>query len=169
MKWILFLLVLTSGAYTEYSCPAVLDAIEKELPHYGVLKHEGDFVYVDLDDDYIHKLVQLIPNEGFQEPPYFGRADLVGAHISVIFPGECNVEEIQEYGQKIPFTIKECQVVRPLQMLGVDEVYLVVVDAPELAFIRKKYGLPKYKYDFHITIGVKPSYNSSAGTAQFSH
>lgn len=32
----------------------------------------------------------------------------------------------------------------------------VVVEAPELDAIRQKYGLPKTKYAYHITIGIKP-------------
>lgn len=147
-----------------------ITAAQEELPHFGVLKKERDFFYVDLDDEYIHKLVKLIPYEGFEEPPYFENEHSVGAHISVIYAEEAQqygITDITECGQTIFFRVKECQVAHPPKMAGVDEVYFIVVEAPELDLIREKYGLPKKKYDFHITIGVKPSYNTLAGTARF--
>lgn len=116
-------------------------------------------MYVDLDDAYIHKLVTFIQDKGFEEPPYFGNGNLVGAHISVIYPSELEkgeIEKIQEFGEEIHFEIKACEVVHPPKWQGIDEVYIIVVESPELDRIRMKYGLPAKKYDFHITIGVKP-------------
>ena len=55
----------------------------------------------------------------------------------------------------IYFTPKECQVVYPTTFQGVEAVYLVTVEAPQLDQIREKYGLPKRKYYFHITVGVR--------------
>lgn len=147
------------------SCSTILEYIQKSLPHCGVLKNSGGFVYVDLDDEYIHKLVTFIQKDGFEEPPYFGSAELVGAHISVMYAEEVKkygVEDIQEYGETIYFVPKTCQVVHPPKWHEIDEVYFIVVEAPELDRIRKKYGLPKKEYDFHITIGVKPKMAKSA-------
>ncbi|MGD0665506.1 MAG: hypothetical protein ABSA17_07285 [Rhabdochlamydiaceae bacterium] len=137
----------------------VLTHVQSELSLSGVLESSGRFVYVKVDDDYVHKLVAIIEKEGFVEPPYFGSSDLVGAHISVIYPDEVQmygIGEIEERGKVISFIPKECKVVHPPMWKGIDEVYLLVVEAPELEQIRAKYGLPKQKYDFHITIGVKP-------------
>lgn len=128
------------------------------LPESGILRNSDGFVYVDLDDAYIHQLVTFIEQEGFQEPPYFGK-DLVGAHITVIYPNEIEkygIETIQETGRTIHFVPNTCQAVRPPTWQAIDEVYFVVVDAPELDAIREKYGLPKREYAFHITIGIKP-------------
>ncbi|HSX26391.1 MAG TPA: hypothetical protein VLE89_05225 [Chlamydiales bacterium] len=136
----------------------VLDYSKIQLPHTGVLKTNGQFVYVDLDDDYIHKLVPLIEEEGFEEPPYFGSPGLVGAHISVIYDEEMelySLPPIQELGETIHFQVKECKIVSPPKMKGVDKVYFIVVEAPELNRIREKYGLPKREHQFHITVGVK--------------
>ena len=136
----------------------VLDYSKIHLPQTGVLKTNGQFVYVDLDNDYIHKLVPLIEEEGFEEPPYFGRPELVGAHISVIYDeemGTYSLPPIQELGEVIHFQVKECKIVSPPKMKGVDQVYFITVEAPELDRIREKYGLPKREYEFHITVGVK--------------
>lgn len=141
------------------SCSVILNYIEENLPDHGTLKSSNGFVYVDLDDDYIHKLVTFIEKDGFQEPPYFEGDRLAGAHITVIYPEEMSkygVKEIKECGEMISFVPTKCQVAHPLRLKEIDEVYLVIVEAPQLDNIREKYGLPKRKYDFHITIGAKP-------------
>lgn len=145
--------------------PAVLNYIEMHLPSEGVLKKECGFIYVDVDDAYIHQLVQLIEKEGFQKPPYFGSPELVGAHITVASAEEAaeyGVKEIEEEGQIIRFTPKVCQVVHPPKWEGIEKACCVLVEAPELDAIRKKYGFPKRPYDFHITIGIKPKVAQSA-------
>lgn len=147
------------------SCPKMLNYIQNSLPHFGILKNSGGFVYLDVDDEYIHKLVAFIQDDGFEEPPYFGSADLVGAHITVIYPDEVKkygIKEVQECGETIHFTPKECKVVHPPRWQEIDEVYFIVVEAPELDRIREKHGLPKREYDYHITIGVKPKIAKAA-------
>lgn len=124
-----------------------------------MLKSSDGFVYIDLDDEYVHKLTPFIQQEGFQEPPYFEEAGLVGAHITVIYPEEVikyGIKEIEECGENISFVPKSCQVAYPPRWKGIDQVCFIVVEAPLLDEIREKYGLPKREYDFHITIGVKP-------------
>ncbi len=129
------------------------------LPTSGILKKVKGFVYVDLDDDYIHSLIAFLQDEGFQEPPYFGGDDLIGAHISVIYQEETkkySLNDIEECGQKIDFVLKECRIVHPLRWQEIDEVFFIVVEAPQLDRIREKYGLPKPEFNYHITIGVRP-------------
>ncbi len=146
------------------SCSRILNYVENHLPHCGILKNLDGFVYVDLDDEYIHKLVSFIQEDGFEEPPYFGKG-LVGAHITVIYPEELKkfiIGEIQECGEAIDFTTKKCEVVYPSRWQGIDEVYLITVRSSKLDRIREKYGLPKQEYEFHITIGVKPKVAKAA-------
>jgi hypothetical protein len=57
---------------------------------------------------------------------------------------------------------KGCKVVHPPKWKEMDEVYFVEVESPELDRLRKKYGLPKREYEFHITIGVKPKVAQAA-------
>jgi hypothetical protein len=125
-----------------------------QLEHSGILKQADQFVYVDVDDEFIYRLIQFAP-EGFIEAPYFSDVDSVGAHITAIYPDE-QVGVVEECGKKVFFTPMEPIIVKPPAMPGVAEVYMVAVDAPELDVIRARYGLPKRRYDYHITVGVKP-------------
>lgn len=160
LKYFLIFIILICGRCSaqEDFCPEILSYIQQELTQYGILKNSGGFIYIDIDDEYIHKLVTFIQQEGFEEPPYFGSADLVGAHITVVYPSEIKqygIGEIEECGEIIYFTPKECKIVKPQKWSNIKEVYFVVVEATEIERIRQKYGLPKREYDFHITIGVK--------------
>jgi hypothetical protein len=130
----------------------VLDYAEKTLPHSGVLKKSNGFVYVDVDDAYIHELISFIQEEGFEEPPYFGKPPLCGAHISVMYAHETDdINDVEECGETMDFTIRQCMV---WHSFSGKEIYVILVDAPRLNGIRKKYGLSP-DADFHITLGVK--------------
>lgn len=125
----------------------------------GILKEREGFVYVDLDDAYIYDLFPLIEEEGFEIPPYFGEEDLVGAHITVVDQVEAAFlkgKKFKECGREIDFTLKECQIVSPPSF---EKAYLITVEAPYLDKIREKYGFFHKKWDFHVTIGVKPRQN----------
>lgn len=158
------LLVLIGEATPLQAAPSTCDKIKEyiftHLNETGVLKQDRwGFVYVDLDDKYILDLNGFIADKGFDTPPYFGGADMHGAHISVIYADEAQahklVGKIKEVGSTIHFRVKSCTTVQPKSWKNVDEVYILTVDAPILAKLRKKYGLPPSHYDFHITIGVK--------------
>lgn len=157
----LALLLLFGHAYAgvKKPCEAIRNYIFEKLPEYGVLKQDKEgFVYVDLPNDYIYKLVGLIEEDGFVEPDYFEGDGRVGAHISVVYASESeryNVGKIEEVGTTIYFRVNGCEIVQPRIDPEIDSYYLVTVDAPILAKIRKKYGLPPHKYPFHITVGVK--------------
>ena len=150
----------------------VLSFVNDALPLCGILKRSNHFLYVDLDDDYIYKLAPLIQKEDFSPPPYFGTPELVGAHISVAFPVEIeNIAEVAGCGSKIIFTPKKCEIVRLTQpsslLQNVEEIYLLVVEAPQLDQIREKYGLSEQYYPFHITLGVKYSHAPALSTKLF--
>lgn len=161
-KWFLYYGTADSAigvaACPQVSCAQMIEYAENHLPQSGILKSTGKFVYVDVDDDYIHRLVSFIEEDGFQEPPYFGDFDLVGAHISVIYPDEMEkfaIGDIDECGKRISFALRAGEVVHPPKWVY-DEVFFLSVDAPELDKIREKYGLPKRGFPYHITIGVLP-------------
>lgn len=157
----LALMFICSNSFAQEApaCAEILNYAKHQLPNCGILKNSEDFVYVDITDEYIHQLVTFIQKDGFEEPPYFGDRDLVGAHISVIYPDEIKkygIREIQECEKLIYFTPKECKIIHPPNWKEIDEVYFIVIEAPEIDRIRVNYGLPKRDYGFHITIGVKP-------------
>lgn len=153
LKGLIFFLIVWTQCIAA-SCETILEYSQTHLPLTGELKTLDGFVYVDLDDNYIHTLVDFIRDQGFQEPPYFGEK-LIGAHITVFYPSELKNQISEECGVAVSFTLRECQIVHPPCWQDVEEVYLIVVDAPLLDHIREKYGLPKRQYDFHITIGIK--------------
>ncbi|MBX7066223.1 MAG: hypothetical protein K1X28_03225 [Parachlamydiales bacterium] len=118
---------------------------------------EDGFVYLDLDDAFVHDLVKYIEPDGFVEPPYFDKTGLIGAHISVFYAKEAPQGLIEELGQTYSFTPTHCMAVQPLHWDGIEEVYIIEVESPELDALRAKYGLQPWEFGFHITIGVKPS------------
>jgi hypothetical protein len=125
---------------------------------FGTVGNAPKFVYLHVSDAYIRDLVKLIQADGFEELPYLENEDLVGAHITVIYPEEMKtygIEHIHECGQTYCFKPIGCKVVPPTRWKEIDQFYLVSVIAPELDALRSAYGLPKRQYDFHITIGAK--------------
>lgn len=162
MRLIFFFFICISAvciAQEPAHCNQVMQYVEKQLPHWGILQMTSKgFIYVDVDDAYIHSLISFIAADGFEEPPYFGSGG-VGAHITVALPAESKkygIESIQECGEKINFVPKGCKVVHPPTWPEMEEVYFIEVEAPVLNRIRAQYGLPLEHYDFHITIGIKP-------------
>jgi len=163
--WVPLVLILCMGAVDVKDedetppCERIMSYILDNLPESGTLcQDSAGFVYVDLDDDYIHTLSEFISEEGYELPPYFGRDELHGAHISVIYSSESkqyNIGKVKEVGETFYFKPLGCKVAAPKNWKGVDEVYVIAVQAPSLNRLRKKYGLPKAANDFHITIGVK--------------
>lgn len=145
-------------AYQESVSADILTHLIDHFPLCGTLKKSGDFVYLDLNDYYIYNLLPFIEKDGFQAPPFFGK-DLVGAHISVIYPEEVQsylIKDVMETGTKIYFSPQKCEIVRPVHWKGIDEAFIVLVESADIQKIRKKYGLPDREYALHITIGVKP-------------
>lgn len=161
MKYVILSAILlfeSCSAYEPLSESKVLECFHAQL-HSGVLKRVQDFLYVDIDDALIHQIAPLIQEEGFSKPSYFDN-ELVGAHISAAFPAEIEkINEIAECGTEISFIPKRCEIVyleQPSPFLpNVKELYLLIIEAPQLDQIREKYGLPKQRYAFHITLGVK--------------
>lgn len=154
-------LVFLSFSFLRATEPAphtedVLAYVSEHLVLQGTLRASDGFVYVQVDNDYIKSLVPLLSDLGYVEPDYFGEGK-VGAHITVIYPEELKlfgIDAIQEEGEPIAFTIKDCEVVFPRK--NFESAYLILVDAPRLDTLRDKYGLGKREYAFHITVGVKP-------------
>ena len=135
---------------------AVLDYAIQHLPHTGVLLQKSDgFVYLKVDDAYIHALFPKLKAHGFHKPPYFRRPDAVGAHISVMYNEETRQRQpIEEVGQVFQFTPSKLAMVR---VRGRSQYVILEVQAPELEALRKKYGLsPMLKqHAFHISLAKR--------------
>lgn len=131
---------------------------KKNLAASGVIRQQGNFVYVDVDDRYVHKLLPFIKKYGYVTPPYFGKPGLVGAHISLIDASDVQKYGIvvKEIGKRVNFKIKKATVEKPPLWKTVDRVYFIEVHCPYLTKLRAKYGLPKRTHQYHITVGIKP-------------
>jgi hypothetical protein len=149
------------GVTSHSSWSEVVEYARSHFPQAGVLVQKTDgYVYLKVDDDYIHKLFPMLglEEEGYTEPPYFRSKEAPGAHISVIY----EAEEVspEEVGNTYSFTLGDIVIVRPTW----DTYYAVIqVKAPELEALRTKYGLqPKLQgHEFHISIAKKKVSNSS--------
>ncbi len=126
----------------------------RNLPNVGVTKIYNNFVYLAIDDGYIHALSPLLNDKNIEKPDYF--SDGIGTHISIIYPDEMNNPQI-ELERQISF-----QVVELLKAETIDAIYYVLrVNSPELIQIRKmnklgeKLNLNGYIIDLHTTIGKK--------------
>lgn len=133
----------------------VVDYARENLPLEGqlVVKSDG-FVYLKVDDAYIHDLFPMlrIEEEGYSEPPYFRTSDAPGAHISVFYVNEHVMPE--EIGQTFHFDLNQIVIVKPSH----ETSYAVLqVHSPELEHLREKYGLsPKlFCHDYHISLAKK--------------
>jgi len=135
----------------------ILECVFYHLSETGTLRQDRHgFVYVDVSDEYIYKTVDYLESEGFHLPPYFCGRDGHGAHITVISAEEARRKGvvIQEDGQPIFFKVKDCKIIASMRE-DVDAFCILTIEAPNLDAIRKKYGLGKYPYEYHITIGFR--------------
>lgn len=169
MALILIVLVLALTSCTQPNQPKAHEKVEQpvddaplfkralNLPKTGILKMKRDgYLYVKVDDRYIHNLQPKIRFPGFRKPPYFRESDSPGAHISVAYTFERYAFKgyMPELNQVISFEPVRLETIRKRNGT---EYFLLAVQSKQLEDIRKKYGLkPKLLgHDFHITLGVK--------------
>ena len=63
---------------------------QKKLPKSWVYLSKKNYVYLALDNQYIHSLYPIIQNfdNKSQKPPYFRKTDPIGSHVSVMYEKE---------------------------------------------------------------------------------
>lgn len=122
----------------------------------ALMQDKKGFVYLKMDDERLYELFELYRENGMELPPYFGKGR-AGGHVSVIMPGEWNGERLAEVGQKFTFRIHGVDSITPAGWKGVDKVWFVTMQSPELEALREKYGLPSRiggDHDFHFTFAI---------------
>lgn len=135
--------------------PAILSEL-KDLSNRGKLAVSDEIVFLDIDDEYIHRLFPLLKKLNVQKPDYFGEG-LIGAHITVIYPEENVQIDRNEMGKEHHFSIKGVFSAD----INLKRYYVLMVKAPTLLELRTRYGLgdkllfKDYLIDFHVTIGVE--------------
>lgn len=132
----------------------------KEVPLKGTLQQTEDgFVYLDINNKLMDGLFELIDNDNVVKPPYDQKQyNSVGCHVTVMYADEVKAKEIEvaEVGQDVTFTLGELKSTKPEGWKGVDEVFFLQIDSPELEKIREKYGLSKKVdgHEYHITVAL---------------
>ncbi|MBX7067384.1 MAG: hypothetical protein K1X28_09145 [Parachlamydiales bacterium] len=159
---ILALFLLTAPSYADdfpKNKEKIMDEIFYSLDAVGTLKQDANgMVYVDVDNDFIYKLYPWIQEEGFELPTSLYGNNALGAHVTVIYKREAEDYQlgwIKEAGDQVYFKVTGCKII-PLNQAGYELGCVVTIQAPNLDKLRKKYGLPSIKYDYHILIGMKP-------------
>lgn len=120
-----------------------------------LLSSTKKLTYLDIDDAYIHQLSGLLKNKPVKKPYYFSE-ELIGAHISAIYPEENIIVAPEDLGQKHQFTVQGIFSAE----LDEKKYYILTIESYSLLQLRRKYGLSDkpcfrgYSVDFHITIGV---------------
>jgi hypothetical protein len=81
--------VQNDAAIAPVYLPNIMNSIDL-LPKSGVIKStENGYIYVDIDDEFIHKLFPLLSLDHIQMPDYFSEEkNYIGAHISLVYPEE---------------------------------------------------------------------------------
>lgn len=133
---------------------SILKEAEK-LPKTGILKQRKNYVYLALNNQYIHSLYPIIENfdNKSQKPPYFRKDDPIGSHVSVMYEKETANLNIEEVNRSFNFTLNKLKLVESKGK----SYYVLEIESPELEKLRLKYGLTKLlnRFKFHITVAIK--------------
>jgi hypothetical protein len=145
----------TQLSMKQLSVPKLFDTVT-HLSGKGHLKMNAfGLTYLDIDDNYIHQIFPLIPDMSAMKPEYFGE-NLVGAHISVIYPEEEICSYKADLNKEHYFTI----IGLFSATIENKKYYFLKVKAPTLVSLRRRHGLSdklsfkNYWIDLHITVGV---------------
>ena len=140
---------------TKLDNPKLIDEASKLIPFGTLIVTADKLVCLNIGDDWIHQLFPLLQGSSIKKPSYFG-GDLIGAHISVIYPEEGASISKESLGKKHHFTVKNLY----LAVLDSKKYYVLTIESPSLSELRKNHGLSEmlsfkgYAIEFHITIGV---------------
>jgi len=89
------------------------------------------------------------------------KPDLLNAHISVMTAEEVSKiggDKINERGHNFHYALGPVKEITPKNIDGISRVWAIQVASPELAALRKSYGLsalPNGDHPFHITVAVR--------------
>merc|ERR1711874_165767 len=151
------------GKMTNPKSKKVLRSV-RDLPTSGYLSQSSTgVIYLELDDGYISKPLEVLRPYGYTRPP-----PPTGARITIVNQREAEDNELQvggldiELGQKVDFKIVKAfySYQRPRQQ-GTEAMYKLKVRSSHLGRIRKHLtGRRKPRGGFFITVGVKSSLNN---------
>ncbi len=157
--------VLEASVPTILDPPQILNYVEQQLNHTGFLrKSDNGMVYLEVAQTYITAIIPMLNNKNIEMPPYFEKGG-IGAHVTVILPGEVDWSKAPSlpWGAQIPFNIAHFVSVVPDKQppapytKKVSKLYLFTLEAAALESLRLVVGLPPQinGQEFHITVGVE--------------
>lgn len=138
--------------------PKLLFGAKFQLDQSGILKQTpSGLVYLDISDDYIHKLYPFFYPHGAEKPPY-------SAHIPIISEQEASsmaCQDLAELGQRFTFTIKDCERITPKHSPETEAIWVLNVESPSLMLLREHHQLPSklHSHDFAIVLAIKHKKN----------
>lgn len=141
---------------TSIQLPALSNVIA-ELSCVGMIKStETGYIYIDIDDAFIHRVFDLISDLNFKKPNYFTAGkNHIGAHISVAYAEEIvSCEDVEVALSSASFSVEGLY-----QAVIQNKQYIMLkVLSPEIASIRAALGLSDqlnfkgYWIGLHITV-----------------
>ena len=146
----------------------VLQAV-KNLDTRGTLTEDKNgMVYLNLDNDWIHKALTVLHDYGFVRPPFFVYPPVpLGAHIKIVTRAEAEKYEVFRerdnighlLGKTVNFEVVTAHVSYPrIKKYGIEARYKIRVKSPELSEIRQELtGLRTGPNNGHfvILVGVR--------------
>ena len=125
-----------------------------------VREHIEGGIYLDLDNDWIYKALEVVSSYGYEVPPFFDYSDGEGAHIKIAEDFEMKGESVQAVlGRKIQFEVVRAYSSFPnLKTYGLENILKINVQSAELDNIREeltgKMTPPNGKF-FFIVVAVR--------------
>ena len=119
-----------------------------DLPRTGVVAQDSTgMIYLDIDDDFIFKALEVLRPFGYIRPAFFVFPPApIGAHIKIVTKREAEdyevraeMRDIPHIGQRVNFQLVKAYVSYPrVRQYGVEARYKIRVESPELDRIRKE-------------------------------
>ena len=119
----------------------------RDLPRSGIVAQDSTgMIYLDIDDDYIFKALEVLRPFGYIRPAFFVFPPTpIGAHIKIVTKREAEDYElgaekrdIPHIGQRVDFELVKAYVSYPrVRQYGVEARFKIRVQSPELDRIRR--------------------------------
>ena len=119
----------------------------RDLPRSGTVAQDSTgMIYLDIDDDYIFKALEVLRPFGYIRPAFFVFPPTpIGAHIKIVTKREAEDYElgaekrdIPHIGQRVDFELVKAYVSYPrVRQYGVEARFKIRVQSPELDRIRR--------------------------------
>jgi hypothetical protein len=144
------------------NCAGLMQVAQNLFSLKGILRQDSQgFLYLDVSDDFVYKILPLLKETGIERPPYFEYTGPFGAHFAIILSKELRShsswKKIPELGQEFSFELIGCHCLEPAGWAEMEKVWFFTIKCPQAERLREKHLLPSLinNHEFHITCAVK--------------